>query len=273
MDTIFIQPIFAPDEKRFERNWESLNSFFKYCEVNKYDVKFAIGGWCKDEYWDKFTNLVNNSYLKNKITLLRFEKNYGKAVIVNTLHRKVKEKNIDHKYILTCDSDILFPEDTTNLISRLEQVAMKSPEFTKKPFGMASLKQLGANCHWDVCYQNKYSYKNIFGNDELVVYPTNPSGIAGGCLFISKECWEKVGGYRQLGVYAGDDAYFLLDTARFGFSYQMTDTIGIIHPTENDEEYAKWKNKVCSRDSFGVSHRENIDSIVNEAEEFWKNKK
>jgi hypothetical protein len=53
----------------------------------------------------------------------------------------------------------------------------------------------------------------------------------------------------------------------------MTDSIKIIHPTENDDEYAKWKSMVCRRDSFGVQTRPNIDSIVKEAEEFWKNRK
>jgi len=273
MDTIFIQPIFAPDKKRFDRNWESLTSFLKYSTKYNYDVKFATGGWCTDEYWTEFTKLINDSYPANKITLMRFDKNYGKAAVVNAIHAKVKEKNVPHKYILTCDSDILFPEDTTNLIERLEQVAVESPKYTKKPFGMVSLNQLGANCHWKVCYENQYKYTNSFGGQENIVYPTNPSGIAGGCLFISKECWEAVGGYRQLGVYAGDDAYFLLDTHHKWFSYQMSDTIGIIHPTEDDKEYAEWKLRVCQRDSHGVSKRENIDAIVNEAEAFWKNRK
>jgi hypothetical protein len=273
MDTIFIQPIFAPDKKRFDRNWDSLVSFLTYCEKYKYDVKFAVGGWCLDEYWEKFTKLINESYLKNKITLMRFEKNYGKAAVVNALHQKVKEKGVNYKYILTCDSDILFLKDTNNLIERLEQLAVESVKHTKKPFGMVSLNQKGANCHWEVCYQNQYTYTNKFGGKEKIVYPTAPSGIAGGCLFISKECWEKVNGYRQLGVYAGDDAYFLVDTYTNGFSHQMSDTIDIIHPTENDEEYAKWKHKVCQRDSAGGYKKENIDGLVEEAENFWKTRK
>jgi glycosyltransferase involved in cell wall biosynthesis len=272
MDTIFIQPIFAPDQKRFERNWNSLTSFLNYCEENKLDVKFALGGWCKDEYWDKFVNLINTNYAKNKITLIRCDRNYGKAVTVNLLYSKVKEKNVDFKYILTCDSDILFPKETKNLIHRLEQLPVQSHKHTKKPFGMVSLNQLGANCHWKVCYQNEYTYTNTFGNVEKIVYPTAPSGIAGGCLFINKECWEKVGGYRQMGLYSGDDAWFLVDTYQSGFSHQMADSIGIVHPEENDEEYAKWKHKVCQRDSVGGIRKANIDHIIKEADEFWKNR-
>jgi hypothetical protein len=270
MDTVFIQPIFAPDQKRFERNWNSLTSFFSYCDENMLDVKFALGGWCKDEYWDKFVDLVNSKYAKNKITLIRCDRNYGKAVTVNLLYNKIKEKNVDFKYILTCDSDILFPKETKNMIHRLEQLPAQSHTHTKKPFGMVSLNQLGANCHWKVCYENQFTYTNTFGDVEKMVYPTAPSGIAGGCLFISKECWEKVGGYRQMGVYAGDDAYFLIDTYLKGFSHQMSDTIGIIHPEDGDEEYAKWKHKVCGRDTAGGIKRENIDDKIKEADEFWK---
>ena len=273
MDTIFIQPIFAPDKKRFDRNWDSLVSFFKYCDAYKSDVRYVVGGWCLDEYWTEFQKLINDSYPKNKLILMRFEKNYGKATIVNTLYKKIKDKGINFKYLLTCDSDILFPLENQNMIERLEQLATESVRFTKKPFGMASLNQLGENCHWKVCYQNQYVYMNKLDKPEKIVYPTSPSGIAGGCLFISKDCWENVGGYRQLGVYAGDDAWFLLDAANHGFSYQMVDSLGIVHPSENDAEYAKWKAMVCTRDSFGGRKKDNIDAIIKETEEFWNNKK
>jgi hypothetical protein len=273
METIYIQPIFAPDKKRFDRNWESLNSFFNYCKKYNYDVKFAIGGWCQDAYWQKFTDLVNDSYFKNKITLLRFEKNYGKAAVVNLLYRKVKEKGVDFKYILTCDSDILFLEDTPHMIDRLEQLARESVIHTKKPFGLVSLNQQGANCHWKVCYENQYTYTNTFDQSEKIVYPNAPSGIAGGCLFISKECWEKVDGYRQMGLYAGEDAYILIDAYNNGFSHQMSDSISIVHPEENDAEYAKWKHMVCQRDTAGGIRRENIDDKIKEADDFWKSHK
>ena len=52
MDSIYIQPIFAPDKMRFERNMASLESFFSYMESNIYDLKYAIGGWVSSEdFW------------------------------------------------------------------------------------------------------------------------------------------------------------------------------------------------------------------------------
>jgi hypothetical protein len=271
MDTIFVQPIFAPDQKRFERNLDSLTSFFKYCDHYKYDVKFAVGGWCKDEYWTKFVDLVNGSYAKNKVTLLRFENNYGKAAVVNSLYAKVKEKNIDFKYMLTADSDIVFPIETEHMFDRLEDVAVKSVPIRKMPFGMCGLQQLGHGCHFQTIYQNEYTIDNRFGNKDRIVYPHASSGIAGGCLFFAKDAWDKIGGYRVQGVYAGDDAYALVDIARNGYSYQVADKIGIIHPHEDDAEYAKWKVKVCQRDTNGIV-KQNLDSYINEANDFWKNR-
>jgi hypothetical protein len=74
-----------------------------------------------------------------------------------------------------------------------------------------------------------------------------------------------------MGVYAGDDAYLLMDLGMRGFTWQMADTIPIIHPPENDAEYAKWKVKVCQRDSGVV--KQNIDAQIKEASEFWSNRK
>lgn len=272
MDTIYIQPIFAPDKLRFDRNWESLTSFFNYCEKYNYDIKFAIGGWCLDEYWDKFVTLINTSHLKNKITLLRFEKNYGKATTVNKLYEKVKEKKVDFKYILTADSDIVFTTETKNMVERLEKVAAKSVEYRKVPFGMCGLQQLGQGCHFTSIHENKYSFKNMFGEDENVVYPTNASGIAGGCLFVGREYWEKIGGYKVYGIYGPDDAYLLVGCAQLGYSWQVSDNIGIIHPHEDDAEYAKFKVATCQR-MAGEGVKANIDKDISDMENFWKSHK
>jgi len=269
MQTIFIQPIFAPDKMRFERNKNSIESLLKYINNYNYtDLKVAFGGWAKEEYWPQFKELIGQFGI-NKICLSKFEKNYGKAIVVNNIYEKVKSLNVNFKYFLTADSDIVFPLETYNMIERLEEIADKSIVYTNKPFGMIGLMQLQNNCHFKSVFENKYIIKGKFNKKELVVYPNQPSGIAGGCIFTSKEVWDKVGGYRVMGTYAGDDAYYLLDTARAGYSFQVTADLGIIHPPENDEEYAKWKVNVCTRDTNGLN-QSNIDSKIQEAEEFWK---
>lgn len=273
MNTIYIQPIFAPDQMRLDRNIASIESFFDYVEENIYDIKFAMGGWVSnDDYWNKFVKIVNERGHGNKITLLRFDRNYGKATVVNTLYEKVKQKGTEFKYFLTADSDIVFTKDTKHLVERLEDVAEKSVEVRKKPFGMIGLQQLCNGCHFESIYQNEYKIKNRYGEDERVVYPTAPSGIAGGCLFFAKEAWDKFNGYRVQSIYSGDDAFAILDVNSHGFSYQVTPNIGIIHPHEKDDEYAKWKVKICQRDTDGI-RKNNIDRYINEADDFWKNHK
>lgn len=273
MDTIYVQPVFAPDNFRFERNLNSLTSYFNYVKENNYDMKFAIGGWCpNDDYWNRIVTLINTKGVNNKITLLRFEKNYGKATVVNKLYEKVKEKGVTFKYMLTADSDILFTLETKHLVERLEDVAEKSVAVRNKPFGMVGLQQLGSGCHFESIFQNEYKITNRYGEEERIVYPTSPSGIAGGCLFFSKDAWDKVDGYRVQGNYAGDDAYVCIDMANNGYSWQVTPNVSIIHPQEDDKEWAAWKVKVCQRDTDGI-RKTNIDKYIAEADEFWKNHK
>jgi hypothetical protein len=282
---LFAQPIFAPDQKRLERNLNSIKSFGEY--VKKYGtdgnhVTVIMGGWAKtDELWNEIVKECKTSLGEN-FNPIRFEKNYGKAIIVNQLvqNAKLNDTSKDFEYILTADSDILFPEETKYLFGRLVNMATNCQTSKHKPFGMISLQQLGAGCHWPVCYENNLTYTLTVTNEkgeidtieEKVVWPNTPSGIAGGCLFVSRLLWDMVNGYRVMGVYSGDDAYLLLDCGLKGFSYQMADTIAIIHPMEDDEEYAQWKHKVCGRDAAS-GPKTNIDHIIAEADEFWNNKK
>jgi hypothetical protein len=269
--TVFIQPIFVPDQKRFERNIDSIKSFLNYCEKNNVKIDCIFGGWGKDEYMNDIIELLSRKDLPiNVVSVNKFGKNYGKAVVVNTLHKKLEEKQIDYEFILTCDSDIVFKEDTPKLFERLEEVKNQI-EHSGKNFGMISLQQEGNCCHLPMIYKNEFKYKSCYGIDEKIVWPNGKGGIAGGCIFVSRKAWEDVEGYRVMGVYAGDDAYLLVDLFDKGYSIGMFSTLPIIHPHDTDEEYAKWKVKVCQRDGAGT--RRNIDSRIDEAEEYWRGKK
>ncbi len=270
-NTIFIQPIFVPDKKRFERNLESLQSFSKYILKNNLKIPCVFGGWGKDEYLDKIINFCNSTNFPDMVGVFKYGKNYGKATVVNNLHKVIKSKNIKYEFILSADSDIIFELEENDLIARLEEYANKSQSLRGKPFGMVALNQKAQGCHLDMIYANEIKYKSKSGNEEKVVYPNGKGGIAGGCVFVSKKAWEDVNGYRVMGVYAGDDAYLLIDLCDKGYTIQMIDSISIIHPHDHDQEYAKWKVKVCQRDSGGPN-KLNIESQINEADEFWRGK-
>jgi hypothetical protein len=271
---LYAQPVFAPDQARTDRNVNSIKSFGQYLKVNGQDgfrITIAIGGWAKDDsLWEQIVAACKEAF-GSTFMPFRFDKNYGKASVVNKLVAIAAENGTPFEAMLTADSDILYPLETTNMFVRLVASSIRLEARRGIPFGMTALNQLGSGCHWKVCYENVADYSITLGKTtykEKIVWPNRPSGIAGGCLFISRKFWDSVGGYRVMGVYAGDDAWLLVDCYQKGFSYQMSDSIAIVHPPENDEEYAKWKVKVCQRDSLS-GPKSNIDAQISEADGFW----
>lgn len=271
-DILICQPIFGPDRVRLDRNLNSIQSLYNYFKTNKIDLKdfnFVFGGWCKtEEYWKEITTRIKELFNVNPY---KFEKNYGKATVVNNIIIAARSKGINFDYILTMDSDILFDATEKNIFERLKEAVVKSESHRKLPVGMIGLNQKSHNCHMTMIYDNNFEYDGKYGK-EKIVWPNGPSGIAGGCVFVSSKGWDKIKGYRLMGVYAGDDAFLLHDLFTSGMSIQVIDTLGIVHPPENDEEYAKWKVKVCQRDTAsGV--KANIDSNIKEADDFWSSRK
>lgn len=274
---LLIQPIFAPDVAQTERNVNSIRSLGTYLKkhtTDGFNLMVIMGGWAKsDDLWQIILNEGKAQFGPN-FTPVRFDKNYGKAYVVNNLYKSVIAQNDNIDALISADSDIIFPLETPHILTRLVIAAEKMVEIKKQPWGLVALNQLEAGCHWKSCYDNQAEYTvNIKGKSykEKVVWPSAPSGIAGGCLFINRKYWEKVGGYQVMGVYAGDDAYLLLFCGQAGFSWQMADTIGIIHPADNNQEYAQWKVKTCNYES-STGPKTNIDPQIKAAEEFWNKK-
>lgn len=267
----YIQPIFSPNSKYFEINKKSIISMSKYVKKYPYDVKFVFGGWtATDDIWNDMEKIIRDNFDEKNLYLKRFDRNYGKAYIVNDLFKFVKD--LEFNFFLTADSDIQFVEDTPYLFERLLEMTAHSKKARNKTVGLIALNQLGHNCHLKHIYKNEYKYVNTFGLDEKYVHGNRPGGLGGGCLFINKKGWIEVNGYRVMGVYAGDDAYILLDLNSKGYSIQMSDSIGVFHPRDHDSDYAKWKGKVCQRDSGKEKSPERYREILEETEEYWKNK-
>lgn len=274
---LYVQPIFVPDQMRLDRNKNSIESFGRYIKsqgTGNIPLVVLMGGWARtDALWDEIVKCCKEN-ISETFSPIRFDKNFGKAVVVNNLVKAAQNAQAAYDYILTADSDMLFAPEVKMLFIRLLGAANQVTETKKIPFGYISLNQKGAGCHWPVCYENIITYTATIGDmvfNEKMVWPKNPSGMAGGCLFISRVAWEAVNGYRVLGCYAGDDAYFLVDIATKGFSYQMSDSIYVVHPPEDDVEFAKWKVKVCSRDSHTGS-KANLDAQIKEADDFWNSR-
>jgi hypothetical protein len=147
-----------------------------------------------------------------------------------------------------------------------------SKTFIKKEFGICALNQLD-ECAHTVTKKDLIiiQYTNDDIPEEFGVAKT-PDGIAGGALFINRKAWDKVKGYRVLGVYAGDDAYLIHDIARAGLITYVSYTLDVIHPREKDSEYRKLKFKALSDDTLTGSNlsKDKYDSIIQKHEDFWK---
>ena len=275
---LIIQPIFAPDVSQTLRNVNSIKSLGTYLKsqgTDGFNVMIVMGGWANSEdLWQIVVNEGKTQFGPN-FNPVRFDKNYGKAYVVNNLYKGVLSQNAPVDVLMSVDSDIIFPLETEHIFTRLVIAAEKMVEVKKLPWGLISLNQFDQGCHWKCCYENQVEYDVTIREkayNEKIVWPSAPSGIAGGCLFINRQYWDKVGGYSldRSKVYGPDDAFLLLFCQPNGFSWQMSDSIGIIHPLDTNKEYSDWKVKTCQR----VAHNpyEKHEDTIKESEEFWNKK-
>ena len=252
MKVAYIQPIFSPNKVMFDRNLKSIMSFISYYFKNEYNFKCIFGGYCPDD--DMFNTLETTirKHIGNSI-VVRFDKNYGKAYIVNELSRYLE----DEAYFLTADSDICYHYDEANIIDRLSEMA----NLSNLP-AIIGLNQLENNCHlMELLHQNIIRYGGKYGN-ETICWPNIPAGMAGGCIFVRTSFWKLVGGYKVLGVYAADDATLLTECHRFKDRFIFANSINCIHPNEDDESYQRWKIENASKVQL-------LENAIDNANSFW----
>ena len=246
-----VQPIFCPNDKGFELQYNSIKSLFEFLEVSNIPfIKGVWGGWCKEEWmWEKLLDDFD-------INAIDYKRNYGKAYVVNDL---VKRFVTNEKYILTYDSDIKFDVGELHLFDRLIAVADQIENF-----GLLSLNQKEHNCQ----LFNHYN-KMLCINEEIMRWCDGGGGIAGGCLFISTAAWNKIGGYRVMGVYDSDDGFMMVDMHDRKFFAATIETISVIHPWDEIKEgYSKWKSDILHNRRLGKDAGYN--EKLKDAEDFWK---
>lgn len=273
---LFVQPVFIPDEPRFRQNIRSIESLGDYIatypSTDNIKISFAFGGWSySDEMWNEISENIWSLF---GVEAVRFERNFGKAYTVNSIITAKSE--LDYDAILTADSDIVFSIEDAQMFERLYSISDFVTDAKKMDWGIISLNQYEQCCHLPMCYQNKLEFESpvIEYKTEKIVWNNYAGGMGGGCFFINRKMWEAVGGYRVMGVYAGDDACLLMDCKEAGFSWQLADSLGVIHPFgEQDDEYSGWKYAVCLRDSKLGLTKTDISEQIRESEQFWINKR
>lgn len=225
---IYVQPIFVPNEKMFDRYAASLNSLKDYLN---WDVKLVTGGWCPDdEMWRRIESELTD--LGIEVELVRFDANYGKAYFVNTLYDAVKKMR--EKYFFTADSDMVFEDAIFDKLPRLASDVYQ----TFGTIGMLSLQQTQHCCHVVTDDWKRY----VLETGSRVLVPPTTSGLAGGAMYVSTVAWEKIGGYRVLNVYGGNDGWYLNDCGYHKFWYGLAEDLKMTHPFDDDDKYVNWKS-------------------------------
>jgi hypothetical protein len=244
-----VQPLFAPNREMLERNLRSIKSIKNLIGL---DIDYYFSGWVgNDDFWKEYD--IEISKLNPK-KYLKQDENFGKAYNVNLLTKDL----IDYDLLLTMDSDIIFL-DGYDYLSKIQEIS------DIENLGVISFNQLEGNCH----LVSTLNQEKIHNNHRLI-WNNSGGGVAGGCVLIDFKFWKTIGGYRLMGVYAGDDAFLFMDAKRLQKFYGLDQNIDVIHPIETNRSYQDWKIKVCQRDSNG-RNRDSISGQINESMEFWNN--
>ena len=256
MSVKYIQPIFAPNIELMRKNLESLRTFFDYYDKMGYEFQCVFGGYAAtDEMWVEIERYIESRDVEGRVKSIvhRYADNYGKAYVINDLTGRYLS---DAEYFLTADSDILFNINQPDMIARLVEAFEHAKKIDLNP-ALIALFQEEANCHiLEACYQNKYYYQGSF-EYEMICHPSGEGGVAGGCLFVSSEFWNKIGGYKVLGVYAADDGNLMRDAKKSGYSfllfctdYPMSEDQILIYPNP----FLPLLNLLSTQQSFCYNH-------------------
>lgn len=252
----FFYPIFCPDDIRLNEGVASLKSILNHEYIN--DIDIIVGGWClNDEYWKVFEEMSKDK----AFSLKRFDKNYGKAYIINDLTNHYLSEHPDCEYFLSTDSDMILTEGQGNIFERLVNTATELKKMGKN-FSYFSLQQTGLCCHAHSILTN---ILNINGEE---IKWGNGDGIGGGVVFVDVKFWKNIKGYRVMGVYSGDDGYLLYDSIVNGYFASVINTITTYHPGTSTPEYLEWKHKQQAKCNGTMTV--NLNKDIEEANEIWK---
>lgn len=279
-EIVFCQPVFGANQSQTNLNVNSILSLVDYLKASPlnsaavFDV--VLGGWCSEEiYWNQIIDAAKQLPENCNVSLKKFDRNYGKSFVVNNLLGKYLPAHQETKFILTCDSDMLFLKEHVALFQRAVTACQVSEKFRKIKTGFVALNQAADNCHWIDTFDCKIPYKIKVQEteiDEQIAWPSNGCGIAGGCLLITREAWDKVGGYHQYpNFYGSDDGLLLREVQQAGFSANVLVTCSMEHPKQNDAAYIALK-KDAMKDPFEDYTPEKYQERIKKSEDFWKSR-
>ena len=226
--------IYIPTYYRFEKTKKSVEKILQACKDCKYDVKVYIGdNMTKEEEM--------REWLKGLDCDVYFsDQNLGKSGIVNYLHKNKARKS---DFIFSIDSDMYPYDEKKNFIEEMIFCLTRCQNV-----GLVSSNQKECSQHW----WDKTVFPEKWEGVELGI-SENGVGIAGGCIVMKTEEWEKVGMYKENhDIYTGDDGILTMNVIKkLGKQPVIMKNCFMIHefPREEEKEYTQWKMESWKRDN------------------------
>jgi len=228
--------IYVPTYYRFEKTKSSISDIYKLAEESSHDVQVYIGD--NNTIEEEMKNYLEGLKLEGK-NIYFSEKNIGKAMIVNYMHKNIARKDVD--YIFSIDSDMR--KETDNVFDKMLEVLENCSNI-----GLVASNQSELSQHWynrTVFVKDNRGYKIGCTSDGI--------GISGGCICMRQKDWDIVGGYKENhDIYTGDDSILTYNIFRkLSMEAVVSHEYYMRHPKceKDEEEYTEWKMKSWQRDN------------------------
>lgn len=212
-----------PTYHRFEMTKRCLESVIPHVNSSVYDTTLFI---CDNNSPKEMTDWLE-TLTSDRIVLYKCNKNVGKARIIN----KAYSQNTDCTHVISIDSDMVATGET----NWIDTMVWASEHFTD--FGLLSTIQLENDQQlWN-------GLKKIIEIEKHKVHYGQYNCVAGGCIILKKELWDKVR-YSEYGnVYGYDDAILMMQVYQLGKKVGVLDNVKLIHPHDEDKGYIQWKSE------------------------------
>jgi len=216
--------IFTPIYHRFEFTRNSIDSIIKHLDSSVYKCNLIIGvnGYENDEMKTWLRKKI-----KHNVKLYENPENIGKAKIINEMYKM----NSNCTHVISIDSDLVVDEEKNFIDGMLWCIE----HFTE--FGLLSTFQKENDQHlWNMLKEEQTLNEQIVGHGSF-------NSVAGGCVILKKETWDKIKGYSEYGgVYGFDDGLMMQSVKNLSLKTGVIKTVRLTHPFELDSGYKNWKS-------------------------------
>lgn len=244
--------IYIPTYYRAEKTKKSILSIMEGIKTSQHDCHIYIG----DNNTQDSELLDFLESIKDQVIIFFSCENLGKARMINLLHsREIKKPD----YIFSIDSDMVMdpapiPGEKRDGVTFNQMDGMIKLLERGHNLGLVSSFQTGQSEHWfgrTVFEKRERGYR--LGESKTGV------GVAGGCVCIRGDDWERIGGYEEsYDIYTADDAILMDKVDKI---LKKRAVVGIdfpfYHPPsgEDDPGYTKWKRDRFQKDGLKYSDR------------------